>query len=223
MVGQSLSRSRHLSLVNTPVLCHRCTARTGSEMEVSIWQRALGALLAARLSPGVRYVFDTFMDVDRGYFPRNGFIDRMFNPRPALRAYAGLASLLGRETAISVEPTKLKGTERAVRFHVGGTTRKATEEGARFTVLLHHADRRAATSCRPPPARHPLEREECPPLQDYEAGIPATWSCVVVARRKAEAQVSEQNLRCLEASFFPHSVHMRGTGLSPTPACSAIG
>lgn len=83
---------------------------------------AAEALLAARLSPGVRYVFDTFMDVDRGYFPRNGFIDRMFNPRPALRAYAGLASLLGRETAISVEPTNLKGAERAVRFHVGGTT-----------------------------------------------------------------------------------------------------
>jgi hypothetical protein len=59
--------------------------------------------------------------------------------------------------------------------------------------------------------------------QDYEAGDPVTGSCVVVAKRKATAQVSEQNLRRLEASIFPHSVHMRGTAPSPTPACSALG
>jgi len=52
------------------------------------------ALLAARLSPRVTWVFDTLMDVDRGYFPRRAFIDRMFNPRPALHACASMSALL---------------------------------------------------------------------------------------------------------------------------------
>jgi 3',5'-cyclic AMP phosphodiesterase CpdA len=83
---------------------------------------AAEALLAARLSPRVRYVFDTFMDIDRAYFPRNGFIDRMFNPRPALRAYADVAGLLAGDAAISVQAAKRTGPVRAVRFSVGGAT-----------------------------------------------------------------------------------------------------
>jgi len=83
---------------------------------------AAESLLAASLSGDVQYVFDTFMDVDRGYFPRNGFIDRMFNPRPALRAYAGMAALLGSDTVVAVDPVATKRAERRVRFHVGETT-----------------------------------------------------------------------------------------------------
>jgi hypothetical protein len=83
---------------------------------------AAEALLAARLSPRVRYVFDTFMDIDRGYFPRNGFIDRMFNPRPALRAYAAMAHLLGREAEVAIEPVVLEGAVRSVRFRMGAIT-----------------------------------------------------------------------------------------------------
>ena len=94
---------------------------------------------------------------------------------------------------------------------------------SRFTALLHHADvellRRAFLALKPG-CRAGVDGTT---WQDYEAGDPATWSCVVVAKWKATAQVSEQNLRRLEESIFPHSVHMRGTGLSPTPACSAIG
>ncbi len=80
---------------------------------------AAEALLAARISPRVRYVFDTFMDIDRGYFPRNGFIDRMFNPRPALRAYASLAHLLGPGTDVAVQATVMEGKARCTRFAVG--------------------------------------------------------------------------------------------------------
>lgn len=80
---------------------------------------AAEALLAARLSSRVRYVFDTFMDIDRAYFPRNGFIDRMFNPRPALRAYAGMASLLAGDAIVSMQPAKCDGATRTVRFTVG--------------------------------------------------------------------------------------------------------
>lgn len=58
-------------------------------------QRVAQAMLLSRTAPRVRFVFDTFMDVDRGYYPRHGFIDRRFDPRPAARAFTTLASLLG--------------------------------------------------------------------------------------------------------------------------------
>jgi len=45
--------------------------------------------------PDLVTCFDTFMDVDRGYFPRSGFIDRRYDPRPAARVYANLHSALG--------------------------------------------------------------------------------------------------------------------------------
>jgi len=80
---------------------------------------AAEALLAARMSSRVRYVFDTFMDIDRAYFPRNGFIDRMFNPRPALRAYAALSALLAAADDIVVEPASVSASSRMVRFRVG--------------------------------------------------------------------------------------------------------
>jgi len=65
-----------------------------NEDDARIALLAAEAVLASRASDRVRYVFDTFMDVDRGYFPRNGFIDRRFDPRPAARTVAALAALL---------------------------------------------------------------------------------------------------------------------------------
>ncbi len=101
--------------------------------DVDTARLAAEALLAARLSPRVRYVFDTFMDVDRGYFPRNGFIDRMFNPRPALRAYAAMSHLLGDGAGVIVDPVAREGV-RTVRFRVGGV----------LHVLVSGVDRTAA-------------------------------------------------------------------------------
>jgi len=54
--------------------------------------RAAQALVLSRSSDGIRYVFDTFMDVDRGYYPRHAFIDRRFNPRPAAGVFTQLAA-----------------------------------------------------------------------------------------------------------------------------------
>jgi len=51
--------------------------------------------ILARHYSGIRYIYDTFMDVDRGYFPRHAFIDRRFNPRPMARTFAMLAALFG--------------------------------------------------------------------------------------------------------------------------------
>ena len=62
-------------------------------------QRVAQAMLLSLGSARVRYVFDTFMDVDRGYFPRHGFIDRRCDMRPAARAFQALAALLSGGTA----------------------------------------------------------------------------------------------------------------------------
>ena len=51
------------------------------------------AMILSKVHPRVRYIFDTFMDVDRGYYPRHAFIDKRFNPRPAARAFTALNAL----------------------------------------------------------------------------------------------------------------------------------
>ena len=66
------------------------TARTGDRETAA---RAAQAMVLSRCGPDVLYVFDTFMDVDRGYCPRDAFIDRRFNPRPAAGVFTALASL----------------------------------------------------------------------------------------------------------------------------------
>lgn len=45
--------------------------------------RCAEAALAALLYPHIPVTLDTFMDVDRGYFARNGLVDRRHNPRQA--------------------------------------------------------------------------------------------------------------------------------------------
>ena len=77
------------------------TARTGDRETAA---RAAQAMVLSRCGPDVLYVFDTFMDVDRGYYPRDAFIDRRFNPRPAAGVFAVLASLFpGREPFTLIE------------------------------------------------------------------------------------------------------------------------
>lgn len=57
------------------------------------------------MQPTISAYFDTFMDVDRGYFPRNGFIDRRYDARPASRVYASLhAALAGSRLERLAEP-----------------------------------------------------------------------------------------------------------------------
>lgn len=55
--------------------------------------RAAQAMVLSRVDDSIRYVFDTFMDVDRGYYPRHAFIDRCFDPRPAAGVFSTLAAL----------------------------------------------------------------------------------------------------------------------------------
>jgi ADP-ribose pyrophosphatase YjhB (NUDIX family) len=90
--------------------------------------RVAQAIVLSKVSGRVRYVFDTFMDVDRGYFPRHAFIDRRFDPRPAARAYTTLNTLLS--SADRVRLQQGDGADR-LRFDAGGS---------RFELLCCTAD-----------------------------------------------------------------------------------
>lgn len=57
-------------------------------------RRVVEALLAARAFPQARVQLETFVDHDRGYYPRIGLVDRRGDPRPAWHALRHLARLL---------------------------------------------------------------------------------------------------------------------------------
>ena len=56
------------------------------------------------------------MDVDRGYFPRNAFIDRRFNPRPAAAVFTRLQSLFSRAGSFE----HIGGENDAIEFTASG-------------------------------------------------------------------------------------------------------
>ena len=92
------------------------TARTGDHETAA---RAAQAMVLSRCGPDILYIFDTFMDVDRGYYPRDAFIDRRCNPRPAAGVFTALASLFpGREPFAPVEG----GSDEVIDFEHAGTT-----------------------------------------------------------------------------------------------------
>lgn len=72
--------------------------------------RVAETVFASLLQTDLVTCFDTFMDVDRGYFPRSGFIDRRYEPRAAARVYANLHAALGE---CRLEP--LAGSHRLAR------------------------------------------------------------------------------------------------------------
>jgi len=54
------------------------------------------AMAAAAAFQRVTVYADTFADNDRGYFPRSGVLDRMFNPRPGFHVVAHMNAALNR-------------------------------------------------------------------------------------------------------------------------------
>lgn len=61
--------------------------------------RVAESMLAAFACRGVDLWLDTLEDVDRGYFPRAGLVDRRFNPRIAGNVVRNIHSALGAEPA----------------------------------------------------------------------------------------------------------------------------
>jgi len=89
--------------------------------DCAIARLACEAFVAARTGDAVHYAFDTFMDVDRGYFPRNGFIDRRYDPRPAAMALASLNAVLPAGGAAVLARAEAPSGLRATRIGLGGT------------------------------------------------------------------------------------------------------
>ena len=68
--------------------------------------RAAESLVAAYAQPRARVFLDTFMDLDRGYFPRHGLYDRRWNPRKGAQVISNLKAVLDGEERI--EPAGVK-------------------------------------------------------------------------------------------------------------------
>ena len=58
--------------------------------------RIAEGMAAAAAFDNVTVYADTFVDIDRGYFPRTGVLDRMYNPRPGFHVVRNLNAALNR-------------------------------------------------------------------------------------------------------------------------------
>lgn len=63
--------------------------------------RVCEALFAAFIAPATSVWLDTLADIDRGYFPRTGLVDRRFNPRLAGRACRALVAELAEAPSLA--------------------------------------------------------------------------------------------------------------------------
>ncbi|MGE3599904.1 MAG: metallophosphoesterase [Dehalococcoidia bacterium] len=79
--------------------------------------RTVQAMLLSKVHKGIKFVFDTFMDVDRGYFPRQAFVDRKSNPRAAANGFRVVNSLCS--SARNVE--LLTSSASQTRFVIDGS------------------------------------------------------------------------------------------------------
>ena len=77
--------------VNANLQLPRVDEGIAADDDASIAAHVTEAAKAAAAHPRVTVFLDTFMDHDRGYYPRNGLIDRRFHPRAAFHALRNLS------------------------------------------------------------------------------------------------------------------------------------
>jgi len=65
-----------------------------NDNDAALAARVAEAAIAKAAYPAVCMTLDTFMDIDRGYFARNGLVDRRNNPRPAANVLRRLSERL---------------------------------------------------------------------------------------------------------------------------------
>ncbi len=84
--------------------------------------RAAEAAIAGYAHPDVRVLLDTFMDHDRGYFPRAGLYDRRLNPRRAAHVLRHLqAAVNAHGTYITAPTRKTRDSWTTITFHTPQT------------------------------------------------------------------------------------------------------
>jgi 3',5'-cyclic AMP phosphodiesterase CpdA len=85
--------------------------------DAEIANRVAEAMIAAAGTPNIEVFLDTFMDLDRGYFPRHGLFDRRFNPRPASFVFRHLVGVLNEHPGkITLVPSWREGSMQARPF-----------------------------------------------------------------------------------------------------------
>lgn len=72
---------------------------------------AESVLAAVSSGPEVSVILDTFADVDRGYFVRNGLVDRRYNPRPTSHIIKSMIGLFQAKSWLSDQNTILDSKE----------------------------------------------------------------------------------------------------------------
>lgn len=82
--------------------------------------RLAEAVVAAAAYPELQVFVDTFADIDRGFFVRNGVVDRLYNPRPAYHVVRHLTGLIGEaEGMLAVERVADEAEQRTISFSIG--------------------------------------------------------------------------------------------------------
>ncbi|WP_226573920.1 metallophosphoesterase family protein [Acuticoccus sediminis] len=118
--------------------------------QAAIAARVAEAMVVAHAVPSAQLFLDTFIDHDRGYFPRGGLYDRRLNPNPAAKVYRhldatlaghavaldapaiakGLAFTLdGRPASLATAPCTAAATGRVIDLVTGLTPERATSAG----------------------------------------------------------------------------------------------
>lgn len=95
---------------------------TAQDSEAVLAERVVETAIAAWRYPGLRFIIDGWVDVDRGYFLRLGLIDRAFNPRRAAKLLRHLQPLLAQMEPVSSQVRCLR-EEAGPRFEI------ATQQG----------------------------------------------------------------------------------------------
>jgi 3',5'-cyclic AMP phosphodiesterase CpdA len=110
-------------ILNTFAKEHRCkiiaslklsgpSIAQSNDDEAALIEKVCAAMLYSKTSDSVQYIFDTFMDVDRGYYPRRAFIDRQFNPNIAAHVFAQLNSLFSNAKSVGIDTNRsIKGSQ----------------------------------------------------------------------------------------------------------------
>ena len=92
---------RRAGALDRAAVCHleipRGTERQAHTNDRAVARRVAEAALAARAHPTAQVFVDTFVDKDRGYYPRHGLVDRRGNLRSSACVLRNLSSSIGDE------------------------------------------------------------------------------------------------------------------------------
>lgn len=89
------------------------------EDDLDTANRVAETVMTGLANPGTDIIFDTFDDIDRGYFSRNGLIDRRFNLRSAGLVFRNLHAALHQLSRPVPIDRKVLGSGTVCRFGIG--------------------------------------------------------------------------------------------------------